>query len=240
MDRARRPRRALAIALATLLVPLVVGPVSAAKTPKVDVCHLDQVLGTYSVTTIAVSSLAKHLAHGDGLPGDGTFDENCQPVSPARVFARAFADKNGNHTYDRDADVLFTELVDTNGSDVLDVGDTVRTIEYPVDFIGGSEPYGVEDHVVTDVPAGQGPTAVGVSVDDPAGFTSYTWIRVEIGEAFQEATITGIDITSRFQDLFVSDADKIQMSSLSPSHPADLDIEKPFDGDDGWLEIAIY
>jgi hypothetical protein len=220
-------------------VPVVAGSVSAAKTPKVELCHLDQVLGTYSLNVISASGLAKHLAHGDIIPGEGVLDANCQPVVAARVFARAFADSNGNHTYDADVDDLFTELVDTTGDGLLDAGDTVRTIQYPVDFVGGTAPYGVVDHVISAVEA-QAPGLVGVAVDAPAGFTRYSWIRIAGAEAFDEYTITGIDIHSGYQDAFASASDDIRVSSVSPSLPSDLHVTKTFDGDDSWLEISVY
>ena len=78
------------------------------------------------------------------------------------------------------------------------------------------------------------------TINDPAGFTRYSWIRISEAEAFDEYTITGIDIHSGYQDAFASASDDIRVSSVSPSLPSDLNVTKPFDGDDPWLEISVY
>ena len=175
MDRAhRRPRhRALAVALATLLVPLVVGSASAAKAPKIAVCHLDQVTGTYSLNMISESGVAKHLAHGDGLPGEGDLDANCQPVPPpARVIATAWTDLNGNHVYDEGIDRLIAKLVDTDGSNDVSVDDTITTDQFPLDFAATIfADATVTSFVVTDVNPGDATT---ISVN--AGEARFRWL----------------------------------------------------------------
>ena len=135
MDTSRRLRRAFALLLSASLLAITAGAVSAAAKPKIDVCHFDQRLGTYTLTTIPSSSLAKHLAHGDGLPGEGAFDENCQPVPPApRVFAVAFSDTNGNHAFETGTDRLIAALVDANEDGMVSVGDAVETDAFPLTF----------------------------------------------------------------------------------------------------------
>ena len=55
----------------------VVGQTFATKkAAKVDVCHLDDE-GAYHLINVSGNALSAHIAHGDGQPGDGTFDEAC-------------------------------------------------------------------------------------------------------------------------------------------------------------------
>lgn len=154
MSRSRRLRPAFALLLSASLLAITAGAVSAASKPKIDVCHLDQKLGTYTLTSIPSSTLSKHVAHGDGLPGDGAFDENCQPVPPApRVFAVAFSDTNGNHTYEAGTDRLIAALVDTNEDGTVSVGDTVETDAFPLTFdpIADFGAFTVKSAIVTSV-----------------------------------------------------------------------------------------
>jgi hypothetical protein len=229
----------LAVVLATLLIPLVVGSASAAKTTKIDICHLDQVLRTYSLNTISVTSLAKHLAHGDVFPGEGVLDANCQPV-PARVFVRAFRNADGQPGYNPAADVLYSELVDTNGNASLDAGDTVRVHAYPTDFSGGTGAVGVPSHVVTSVSTN---TLTDVDVLTTSG--EFVWARGAEGETYVEVGADpAVDVTV-FQDNFIggsaiSQSDRISVVSSSPSQPLiPIVVAKDREADDPWLDIAI-
>ena len=230
----RRPRhRLLAVALATLLVPLVVGSASAARPePKVDICHLDHELGTYALISVSASSVAAHLAQGDGLPGEGTFDSNCQVVvEAARAFARAYRDVDGVNGYDPSSDVLYSEVVDTNGNDVLDVGDTVMIFAYPLDFSGATGSVGAPTHVVTSVDQANTPSIVQVTTAEG----SFIWGTNIGGELYLEAG-------PLFQTILSDSAssDLISVVSGSPSQPVTpMVVNQVSQGDDAWLEIAI-
>ena len=65
----------------------------AAKAPKVDVCHTTGD-GSFQLLNVNGNALSAHLAHGDGIPGDGEFDENCDPVpvNACPYFSRADLD----------------------------------------------------------------------------------------------------------------------------------------------------
>jgi hypothetical protein len=140
--------------------------------------------------------------------------------------------------YDPSADDLFSELVDTNGDGLVSVGDTVRTVSYPVDFVGGIGSYGVEDHVVTKVD-GQDATSIIVSVDDQVGSTQYAWVRFGDAEGFIETTTGANFLSSVYIDDFEAGIDQIQMTQDSPSHPADVSVTKDFEGNDTWLEVSL-
>jgi len=71
----------------------------AAKAPKVDVCHLDDE-GGYHLINVSGNALSAHIAHGDGQPGDGTFDEACGlVVAPPHYGLRPW----GGHWHDGDS-----------------------------------------------------------------------------------------------------------------------------------------
>ena len=49
------------------------------KASKVDVCHREG-NGSYHLINVSGNALSAHLGHGDGQPGDGTFDGACEQV----------------------------------------------------------------------------------------------------------------------------------------------------------------
>ena len=83
-------KRPLIALLAAALVLIALAPMTIAKTTKVVVCHLDVVSASYErlVVTDKGKAVAKHLAHGDALPGEAvptmpgyTFDDACTAVA---------------------------------------------------------------------------------------------------------------------------------------------------------------
>jgi hypothetical protein len=156
-------------------------------------------------------------------------------VSRSLVFARAWGERDGEPGYNPSSDDLFSELVDTNGDGVVSVGDTVRTVSYPVDFVGGIGAYGVEGHVVTDLVI-QDTTFTIVAV----GITQYFWARFPEAEGFTETTTGPSGFASSYMDSFEAGTDQIHMNQDSPSHPADVQpISKAFEGNDTWLEVSL-
>jgi hypothetical protein len=97
MSPLRTIRRSLEVTLAAVLVvscssrdnltevetePLL----AAGGQDKLTVCHFKQATGEWELRTVAAPALSKHLAHGDGLPGDEVpgmpgyrFDDACVP-----------------------------------------------------------------------------------------------------------------------------------------------------------------
>ena len=53
---------------------------------------------------------------------------------PARRFATAWTDLDGDHVYNEAIDSLIAKLVDTNRDGVVSIGDTVTTGRYPLTF----------------------------------------------------------------------------------------------------------
>jgi hypothetical protein len=157
---------------------------------------------------------------------------------PSVAFARAWGERDGVPGYDPSSDDLFSELVDTNGDGVVSVGDTVRTVSYPVDFVDGTGTYGVVDHVVIAV-VGQDTTFLIVAVDDPVGITQYAWLRFPDIEGFTETTNGANGFASSYIDSFEAGTDQIRLTQDSPSHPAEVSATKAFDGDDAWLEVSL-
>ncbi len=102
--RTTRPRRDpvkryLAAFSAAVLLVAAMAPVAMAKTTRVAVCHShsDAAAVTNALLTASDNTVAKHVAHGDTLPGEAvpimdgyTFDDGCVPV--AYVAETIFAD----------------------------------------------------------------------------------------------------------------------------------------------------
>ncbi len=59
---------------------LSVGFVIAAKLPKVDICHQTESINEYVLINVNGNAVSAHEAHGDGLPGEGGLDEECNEV----------------------------------------------------------------------------------------------------------------------------------------------------------------
>jgi hypothetical protein len=78
--------------------------------------------------TVAVAVVAKN-----GGVGTGSASFTVLPAQPS-LFAVAFADTNGNHTYEGGTDRLVAALVDSNQDGTVSVGDTVETDAFPLTF----------------------------------------------------------------------------------------------------------
>jgi hypothetical protein len=192
VDRARRRHRALAVVMATMLVPLVVGSAAAKTTPVVNVTPMvtnanvsvqvdvdqstNQVAScTYvldanaAVSCGAIAPVGKQASRytisltsqATGghtitvtvvLNGKGTGSGSATfTIAPPRVFAIAFTDTNGDHTYQDGVDHLIAALVDTNRDGVVDAGDTAVTDEFPLstDPVSAFGTFGVTSATVT-------------------------------------------------------------------------------------------
>jgi hypothetical protein len=92
-------------------------------------------------------------------------------IAPPRVFAVAFADTNGDHTYQDGVDHLIAALIDTNRDGVVDAGDTAVTAEFPLttDPVAGFGSFGVTSATVSTGVVTPG----AVEVSTPA--TIYEW-----------------------------------------------------------------
>ena len=57
------------------------------------VCHVTG-NGSYNLLNVNENAVQAHLGHGDGIPGDGQFDDNCDPVpvSACPCFSRSDLD----------------------------------------------------------------------------------------------------------------------------------------------------
>ena len=117
------------------------GHANAAKVPKEDICHFDADTGLFTKISVSGNAKQKHLNnHGDALPGGtniaGTIDvdENCIEVNPPDVIARAYIDKNREPGYQGDKDIVIAELLDSDGTPGLTVGDTIVLGQYPLTF----------------------------------------------------------------------------------------------------------
>jgi hypothetical protein len=159
---------------------------------------------------------------------------------PADVFARAWRDVDQVAGFHPSLDELYSELVDTNGSAVLDVGDTIRVYAHPSDFAGNRVTALVTSHTVTFVasaPADQ------VAVTAASG--DFVWATGPVADGYQEvvpgsASTIIVDSYSSDDPDPIFQFDTIQVQSASPSQPdAPVASTKPRDGDDFWFEVSI-
>ena len=116
---------ALALAL-MMLVPT--GSAFAAKpgnSPNAKSCYKGGWTTLYTGNGVSFASQDECVANG---AHGGTYGP------PARVFAIAFTNLDGVAGFNRGADVLIAELVDTNRDNTVNAGDTVHMGSYPLDL----------------------------------------------------------------------------------------------------------
>jgi hypothetical protein len=161
-----------------------------------------------------------------------------QPLSIAvdnvnRLFAVAWTDTNGDHTYEAAADSLIAKLVDTNGDGVVNAGDTVTTNQFPRDHDGTAfEPATVTTFDVTSVPiANSGEIVVGTM----AGL--FAWISQGDLEQYQELT-PSIGTIVLIDD--PAQCDQIRLEENSPSEIATPSIDVTCDdADNPFLDVTV-
>jgi hypothetical protein len=91
----------LVVAVAALMA-VTVGTASAAPKIKTDVCHYDADADAFRLISISPRAVDKHLAHGDGLPGEAVrdaagseFDPECGIVTAIAMVAAGSFSANG-------------------------------------------------------------------------------------------------------------------------------------------------
>ena len=130
-------------------------PVGGSKTTTYTIDLTGQSVGDHTV------DVAVGLKNGGAGTGSASFTV---VVAPPRMFAVAFSDTNGNHTYEGGTDRLIAALVDTNQDGDLSVGDTVETDAFPLtlDPVGDFGDFAVKSATVTSV-TGSTPGSVQVA-----------------------------------------------------------------------------
>jgi hypothetical protein len=133
--------------------------------------------GSHTVNVVVVAK------NGGSTTGSASFTI---VDAPLRMFAVAFSDTNGNHTYESGIDRLIAALVDTNEDGDISVGDTVETDAFPLtlDPVDEFGAFGVKSATVTSV---LGFTSGSVQVTTTA--TQITWALgpVEVVDWFPAA-----------------------------------------------------
>ena len=150
-----------------------------------DICHYKPKKDVYKKRSVGPRAAIRHLKrHEDLLPGttntNGTIrvDNDCNVVNQPTVLAIAYIDKNRNGVYDADADVMISQLLDSDGEPSLTVGDTIELGKYPTTVDPCPDPTGpctaiadfspFETLTVTYVQdINQRPEVRVVSIDDP-------------------------------------------------------------------------
>jgi hypothetical protein len=211
-------RRFLIAALASGLVGAFLFPTAAiAKAGKTAICHFnaDDDPDTPEFELLMVKSgkaVAKHLAHGDGVPGGDVLDENCQII-----FAIAYTDVDPNDGpgFKDGTDVLISKLVDGNDNGVTDVGDKVIPGRYPKDFTATTfGTFQAPQHTIDSSVFSSGSSTI--TAFTTSGF-SFQWFTIAGSDQYSEA---GNGPSSRITDAFASaGSDGLVISAAMPSQP---------------------
>ena len=155
-----------------------------------------------------------------------------------KVFARAWTDRNANHTFDAGIDTLIAELVDATGDGVLGAGDNYKVYGLPTDLTG-TGPFAIcaaTTHIVTSVEPSNADTLIVRHEAGVAWFVSQSGV-----EEFRD---DAIQLGSRLADYHLMDhhfLDEIIVSPFGPCLPSSsLDVEGTDTGDATFLDVAIY
>ena len=127
-------------------------PAEANPDPKIEVCHFQIDNGLYKKLTIGVGAWPDHEMHGDRNAANV---DDCN-APPPHQFVVAYINIDGQSGFDANIDIMIASVEDTNGSTVVDVGDTVKMGYYPLSTSGCSdstsiEAFSVRSHAITDV-----------------------------------------------------------------------------------------
>ena len=153
-------------------------------------------------------------------------------------FVAAFRNVDGVPGYDPFNDVLFSELVDTNGTLDIDAGDTVRIYAHPTDFVGGvTTTIGAPNHTVDFV---NSVDASQMSVR--AGSNTFFWLDGASSDDYGERTdLSQNEVT--YRDRFVNWPNSFEFIILNPGAPSapDVTVEavKNKDDDETWLDVEV-
>ena len=239
-------RRAPTALLVSMLLSIgVAGTALAAKPTKVQLCHLNPRTETWSLITVVEKKVAAHLAHGDGMPGGAvpgvggaTFGDDCSVQGDSTIFAIAWVDRDGNHTYDESNDFLIAKLVDANLNRTLDAGDEVITGGYPLDFVPEQfSVFNVSTHTVDSVFVQAGRT---VAFDADAN--AYNWETPDEGfdrEVYEERVLDNSLVL--IQDGHsTTEGDRILLDDTAPSVPAiERDLSQSNDTNDDFIDVFV-
>ena len=160
-------------------------------------------------------------------------------VAPPSVFAVAFSDTNGNHTYEGGTDRLIAALVDTNGDGDVSVGDTVETDVFPLtlDPVDDFGAFTVKSALVTSV---AGFTSGSVQVTTTATLITWATGPVEVVQWFPAAggpESNLVDNSSASSG--ISDAISINAGAALGAVPSDVVVSGLNQMDNGFLDIRL-
>jgi len=228
---------------------------SQAAQEKFDVCHMEG-NGSYHLITIAEPGYETHYAHGDGLIGDpvpgGTdyvFAEDCTLQRAVDTLAIAFTDIDPTDgSFKAGIDVVIARLLDENGNGIVDVGDTVTTLYYPLDF--EQMEFGmftVTTHRIDRVVwADQDSLYVVTLLDDiSTSHSFFTFSAPGVGnEGYTEYTADSFDpIVFLFDGVMGVNIDRIETQSQRGGSEPMHDIRITIDGiasDDNFIDVELY
>ena len=196
-------------------------------TPAID-CP-DQVGGskatTYTIDLTGQSvgdhtvNVAVGLKNGGGGTGSASFTV---VVAPPRIFAVAYSDTNGNHTYEGGTDRLIAALVDTNQDGDVSIGDTVETDAFPLtlDPVDDFGAFTVKSATVTGV---TGFTPGSVQVTTTATLITWATGPVEVVQWFPAAGGPELNLVDNTNSVSgITDAISINEGAALGAVPSDV------------------
>jgi hypothetical protein len=242
----RRTAMTGALALASMIavsVPAAGGP------DRTELCHYDSYAGEYVLLSLPSKAHEAHASnHAEDIAPDSS--GGCAQQQPPVLLARAFT------TMSDGTERLISQLVDVDESGTITAGDVVEVNGFPASFDPDPDvvPVQVSQHVIP----------VGASVDQfSSGRVWVSWTYTEdsrtVYEAFRFVStpqtqwfmeVINPDFpntnatVSAVTDGFGINADRIELRTVTPSHPqSDLLLGGPVGSntvDNDFIDVEIY
>lgn len=193
-----------------------------------------------SLANVSTGDHTVNVAVGlkNGGTGSGSASFTIGSVPP-RMFAVAFSDTNGNHSYEGGTDRLIAALIDTNLDGTVSPGDTVETDAFPLTFdpVDDFGAFSVKSATVTSV---TGFTSGSVQVTSTATLITWAIGPVEVVDWFPAAGGPEsflVDNTSSSGG--TPDAISIVEGAGLSATPTDVDVSALDQTDNAFLDVRL-
>ena len=207
---------------------------------------INQVAGQKSTTyTIELANLSNgdhtvNVAVGSKNGGSDSGSTSFTVVgAPPRLFAIAYSDMNGNHSYEDGTDRLIAALVDTDEDGTVSVGDTVETDAFPLTF-DPADDFGAFTTKSSPVTGVTGFTSESVQVTSSATLITWAVGPVEVVQWFPAAG--GLDsalVDNTTSSSGTTDAISISGGAALGAVPTDVVLSGLDQTDNAFLDIRL-
>lgn len=223
------------------VVMISTADVYAVKSEKIDICHYDNDTEQYKRLRVSMNGwINGHMKNHpmDAPAGEGKFDDDCNIIPDVKVFARVYRENGNNSEYDADVDQLYVSIVDTNGNEIFDEGDTLKIEAIPGDFSANPE--------LIDVGETEFEVAEVIEADTnrlnfhatTSATTSFFVLSIE--DILEDFEGIGINKSLNLRDRFVNDnPDQISIRTHPDPAPQDRFLTNLDPTNGKWVEVRI-